>query len=213
MMKMHKIILIGLLLICLCSCTIFKVSDSEFIENLDSQSKMFDTFKMNGIIEYNYKQFSFRKNISLRKKDDSFRLDVFDSGLLGMSPSPFLSVYADTFFVYRMSSDEVVLNAEDKKNVELVVTTLRTIGTAIRNHKAELLKDRQVKINDISISMSRYGLIDVISVPLQCSKVKFMYSDSGLLSELIVNQGNKDVINIKIDKISTTKVKVLPIKN
>ncbi len=212
-MKLFKISAMLIVLAFLSSCSYFRISEDEFVRNLESQIELFKEFKISGIIEYNHKQFAFRKNISLRKKDKAMRLDIFDSGILGMKPTPFLSVYADSAFVFRSSDEQFTLSEYDEENIKLVVTVLRSISTYLIEKKAELVKNRKAKINDISVSVNKHGFLKIISVPLQCSEVKMIYSENDKLSELIVDQYNKDVINIKIDKIATSKVKVLPIIN
>ncbi len=212
-MRLLKLSVVLVLVVIVSSCAYFRISEDEFTSNLESQIELFTEFKISGVIEYNHKQFSFRKNISLRKKGNALRLDIFDSGIMGMNPTPFLSVYADTAFVFRSSAEDFVLSENDKENIKLVVTVLRSVSTSLSERKAELLRNRHVKIDDIMISTNKYGFLETVSVPLQCSEVKMNYRNNKGLSELIVEQYNKNVINIKIDKITTAKVKVLPIIN
>ena len=97
-----KIILFVIILV-LWSCATLTIDDYSkkeklLLEHLES----WKNFRIDGIIELNYKSFSFRKNISIRKNEQAFRLDIYDSGIMGMHPTPFVTVFMDTTIVLRL---------------------------------------------------------------------------------------------------------------
>jgi hypothetical protein len=53
-----------------------------------------NNFKSEGILEVAIKGFSLKKEFVLKKNSDSIRLDVIDSGIMSLLPSPFATFYA-----------------------------------------------------------------------------------------------------------------------
>ena len=93
-MKFKKAKLL-LLIVFLAGCaTLPKVDQQEklLLEHLQS----WETIRIDGIIEANYKSFAFRKNIAIRKNEGIIKLDIYDIGLFGIRPTPFISASFDS---------------------------------------------------------------------------------------------------------------------
>jgi len=54
------------------------------------------TFQIDGVVEINYKTLRFRKDIQILKNENFLKITLFESGIFGLSPTPFLYFYSDS---------------------------------------------------------------------------------------------------------------------
>ena len=106
-MKLPKLNILLLLTIILGGCAFNRQFDNAqkekmLIGHLDSWQE----FNAEGIIEMNFQQLSFRKNINLKKSDRNWKITVFDGGIFGMKPEPFLTVSIDSLISIKMPGTE-----------------------------------------------------------------------------------------------------------
>jgi hypothetical protein len=100
---------------------------------------------MVGIIELNYKEYVFRKSFSAQKNVEAFRLDVIDTGFMGLKPTPFFSLFADSLvYIKKFPEFELDIQALPKP---LTNMDLREIVKA--HHK--IRKEMQILIDELLI--------------------------------------------------------------
>ncbi|NQT64915.1 MAG: hypothetical protein HQ554_01920, partial [FCB group bacterium] len=107
-MKLNKFFLLFILLLFIVSCAfLLKPAESDKENLLFAHLKFWENIRIDGIIEANYKSFVFRKNITIKKNNHAFRLDIYDSGIFGMQPTPFISAYYDSVLTIRTPDQQI----------------------------------------------------------------------------------------------------------
>lgn len=198
-MKLHKFLLLIIISILLTNCSFFlrsAASDKErlLLEHL----KFWENIRIDGIIEANYKSLSFRKNITIKKNLEAMRVDIFDSGIFGMQPTPFISAYYDSVLIVRTPDQQVEkLTQTDSNSVDLsVLFNLPNLYSI----KGEIIQNKRLMIKDVIILFSDNMQIIEIYDQAQSGKVKFNYLTN--LHSIVFQKEDKEIINIQIDKIS-----------
>ncbi|MCK4358885.1 MAG: hypothetical protein KAW92_09110 [Candidatus Cloacimonetes bacterium] len=168
---MKKIILI-FLIFSITSCSILikpkKLTDNEIKEKILANLSYFKNCKASGIINLSLKNFELKSNSLLRKKNKKLRIDIFSSGLLGLSPSPQAQILFDDslniflpaksiLYVFKQDN-KVNLNFDlqqiikEYKNIEKTKTTC-----IISLHNTKLVFDK--KFNLILIQYEKLKII------------------------------------------------------
>ncbi len=199
---MKKLIFFLTFISILTSCSIMSKPDSLQQEKLFFKHlKSWEEFRIEGIIEANYKSFAFRKNIIIRKNTEAFRIDIFDSGIMGLKPSPFISVYMDSVFVLRMPQEFVFIKTDDLmfENISIIFDLEK-----IYAEKDQIVKNGSLVIEDSEVFFSKKMEIRKIVFPQM--QIYFQYNDE--LEFIYIEHNNKEIANIQIDKITHENIRI-----
>jgi hypothetical protein len=175
--------------------TLPKVVQQEILllEHLQS----WENIRIDGIIEANYKRFAFRKNITIRKNEEILKIDVYDTGLFGMHPTPFISAFLDSVLVFEMPDQPkpVVIYPKDLPDIPSFLHPV-----TLYEHKDQIINDHKIHIGNVEFTFSEKMQIIKIEDKDADFKIKFEYQDE--LVEIIFYKEDKEIANIQIDKIT-----------
>ncbi|MCK5050098.1 MAG: hypothetical protein KAS53_00055 [Candidatus Cloacimonetes bacterium] len=198
-MKLNKFFLLFILLIFVTNCAfLLKPAENDKEKLLSVHLKFWENIRIDGIIEANYKSFVFRKNITIKKNSSAFRVDIYDSGIFGMQPTPFISAYYDSVLTIRTPDQQInQLNRENKEEFDLsVLFKLSDLFTI----KDEIIKHQKLNYEDAIITFSDDMKISEISNNTNPNKIVFHYLQN--LASITFYKDEKEIINIQIDKIT-----------
>ena len=198
-MKLNKFFLLFILLIFVTNCAfLLKPAENDKEKLLSVHLKFWENIRIDGITKANYKSFVFRKNITIKKNSSAFRVDIYDSGIFGMQPTPFISAYYDSVLTIRTPDQQInQLNRENKEEFDLsVLFKLSDLFTI----KDEIIKHQKLNYEDAIITFSDDMKISEISNNTNPNKIVFHYLQN--LASITFYKDEKEIINIQIDKIT-----------
>ncbi|MFC1887471.1 hypothetical protein ACFLYK_01535 [Candidatus Cloacimonadota bacterium] len=171
-----------------------------------------ETFQLEGIIEVNHKVFSFRKNIILKKTWKKIRLDIFDSGVLGLSPTPFLSAYYDSLLILRLpGNNELTEISGEKLEKDFSYLDFFLNIEQLNQHKGDILADNQLELDNFLFKFSEDMKIIGIDQPGKRRAIVLEYDED--LNEIIYLDKEKKIADIIIDKITFSEVSIRSLTN
>ncbi len=205
----NKIVILLILISLVSSCAIFTKLDKVqkeklLLEHLNS----WKSFRIEGIIEVNYKSFAFRKNIILQKNNNIIRIDIFSSGITGLKPTPFFSAYFDSVLVLRLpdQSESTKIKDIELKNISIFFNELQ----GFYSQKDKIIENQSLISRDYEVYFSYEMEIEKISLQKEKIKINLEYdNDFSLIS---IEQDKKEVVNIQIDKITRNNIEIKPLK-
>lgn len=117
---MKKIVLV-FLIFSITSCSILikpeKLTDDEIKEKISKNLSYLNNCKASGIINFSINNFELKSNFLLRKKNKKLRIDIFSSGLLGLSPSPQAQVlFDDSLNIFLAPKNILYVFSQDNKD-------------------------------------------------------------------------------------------------
>lgn len=156
-----------------------------------------EDFRLNGIIELNYKQFAFRKNIFIRKEMQKVNLKIFDGGIFGMNAKPFLSAQMDSMlWVTNSTGDKTAYDISNLDGLKFLQNP-----QLIHSYKNDIIYEQLAIIeNNIFIHFSDKMEITKIEQQDSNYEIEFVYNPE--LSQIIVTESKKVLLKIDVDKIS-----------
>jgi hypothetical protein len=200
------LIAITILLLCFCLPLTGKVTPAKQLKaNLDK----WQAFRWQGIIQVQSSALSLRKNFVLAKTEDALRIDVLDSGVMGLGASPLVSLYMQ---------DTAVLSAptiEQLKGIDLnwflppgTVTSLVHFtdslfvmqkdilaGKKVTTGKTEYTFDKKFRLSGIKSPGTGLKAIITYNNSNQPTKIRFEYSGSQV-AEMLINERKYNGISI-----------------
>lgn len=197
-MKLNKFFLLLILLFFVSSCS-FLPKPAEYNKEklLYEHLQFWENIRIDGIIEANYKSFVFRKNIAIKKNNSAFRIDIYDSGIFGMQPTPFISVYYDSVLTIRTPDQQISqLNQGNKEEFDLSILFELSDLLAMKN---EIIKHQKLNYKDVIIIFSDDMKIIEIRSNTNSTIISFNYLQD--LDSITFQKEEKEIINIQIDKI------------
>ena len=198
-MKLNKFFLLFILLLFITSCAfLLKPVENDKEKLLYAHLKFWENIRIDGIIEANYKSFVFRKNITIKKNSSAFRIDIYDSGIFGMQPTPFISAYYDSILTIRTPDQQInLLNYGNKEEFDLSI--LFELADLFTN-KDEIFKHQKLNYKDAIIIFSDDMKISEIGSNTNSTKIIFNYLQD--LDSITFHKKETEIINIQIDKIT-----------
>jgi len=178
---------------------------------LQNNLRKWENYRLDGIVEMNYKQFSFRKNIVVRKNITAFRFDIFDSGIMGLHPTPFISAYIDSIIVLRLPNQKETLKMEfsDEKKETAFFNFLKNYK-AIFARKEQILKSGKAEIDGSVFYFSPE--MEIVKIITADFTINFVYDNSQNPLRITLFSEKKKIAEIQIDKISYQKPEIEPLK-
>jgi hypothetical protein len=198
-MKLNKFFLLFILLLFITNCAfLLKPAEIDKEKLLYKNLQFWENIRIDGIIEANYKNFVFRKDITIKKNSSVFRIDIYDSGIFGMQPTPFISAFYDSVLTIRTPDQQINLpNYGNKEEFDLSI--LFQLSDLFTN-KDEIIKNQKFNYKDVVIIFSDDMKISEIRNNTNSSKITFIYLQD--IDSITFQKEEKEIINIQIDKIT-----------
>ena len=185
------------------SCaTLQKPNDLQKSKQLQMHLQRWQHFRIDGIIQVNHNNLILRKNVTFRKNENILRLDIFDTGFLGLSPTPFLSVSLDSTLIIRNPNNlKIPLITRDDFLFFLEISELL-------KYQNEIITNKKVKINGYEFNFTEnYEISQIVK---NSNLVKFQYAE---FITAIAFQNNESVVaEISIDTINFNKPNIPKLK-
>ncbi|NQT65371.1 MAG: hypothetical protein HQ554_04255, partial [FCB group bacterium] len=123
---------------------------------------------------------------------------IYDSGIFGMQPTPFISAYYDSVLTIRTPDQQInMINPESNEEIDLsILFQLPKLFVA----KDEIMTEQKLNYNDAEIIFSNNMKISEISNNTNSTKIYFNYLHD--LDSITFLKEEKEIINIQIDKIT-----------
>lgn len=195
MFKFRRIFLL-IFLINLISCS-YLIKTKKNREALLSQylNKM-QAFRIDGVIEINYNQLAFRKNVTIIKQTNNAKIIIYEAGLFGLKPEPFISL--------TIRNDEIInFESELLLNNEMQYTEMFNfinMFNSMKTQKDEIINNQQTNFRNYEFIFTDDMKLDKIHNYQENFKVEFSYN--GSLNELIFHKDNINIGKITVDKFS-----------
>ncbi len=197
-----------LLFLLLFGCATFQKTD--FAQNeklLSTHLKEWKNIRIDGIIELNYRSFSFRKNVVIKKTGNIGRIDIFDSGVFGLKPNPFISAYFDSTLFVRFPEQTKFTKIDNSSlKRELPDLSFIKIFDELVSHKTKIIKEKEYRNNNFIFYFSDEMKLKKIELAQEKFYVVFDYSKE--LSKISIFKNLKEIANIQIDKITHKNIKI-----
>jgi len=154
-------------------------------------------FKLNGIVELNYKHYAFRKNIYINKEQEKMDLKVFDGGIFGMAPKPFITARIDSIlWVSEQGGELKPFQIPNFSGLQFLQNP-----QLLYSYKDEIIQKQAVTIDEkTSINFSQN--MEITNIEMTDSNYKIAFDYNPQLSQIIVTEKKKVLLKIDVDKIS-----------
>ena len=208
-MKLSKFFLLIILLFFVTSCAfLIKPSEKSKEKLLYTHLKFWENIRIDGIIEVNYKSFVFRKDISIKKNSSAFRIDIYDTGIFGMQPTPFISAYYDSVLTIRTPDQQITqLNQGKKEEFDLSILFELSDLFAMKD---EIITRQKLNYKDAIIIFSDEMNISEILNNINLTTISFNYLQG--LDSITFHKEETEIINIQIDKITPLNEEIHKLK-
>ncbi|MBC8384412.1 MAG: hypothetical protein H8E57_02710 [Candidatus Cloacimonetes bacterium] len=191
-----------LLFVSIGCASLSKLEHSTKEKLLTNHLKSWKHLRIDGIVEFNYKSFSFRKNITIRKNEQALRFDIYDAGIMGLHPTPFITAYLDTNFVVRFphQTKPVDFSKLDPKQEIPDFSFLHNIENLLESRK-EIIENRIVEKENFNILFSKKMQIEKVDFVRDSMLVVFDYDLDSKLTKMSFADKKKTIAEIQVDKI------------
>jgi len=198
---MRKIISVFLIFL-ICSCSLLikqkELTDEKTKEKIVTNLSYLRSCKASGIINLSLKNFELKSNFLLRKKNKKFRIDIFNSGLLGLSPSTQAQILFDDSLHIFLPVKKIlyVFRQNNKVNLNLDLQKIVRESENIEKMNTQFI----FLLSDVKLVFDqKFNLILI-----RYEKVKIILNDyqNNLPYNLTISQNEKEIASFTIDKWS-----------
>lgn len=202
-MRYKSIIFPGILILLLCSCSIFKIDTNEQKQKLFSEIELWQDFRIDGIIKLYTAEFNLIKDVTIIKDPTMLKMTLYDTGLFGFSPQPFASLMvADSVYI-NIPSIEDPMQLDQIQSMIAGLTVFKNGFLAeqeIEQDMIEIIRTRKYETAAQTLKFNRkMQLEDVILKDSQID-LKIMRGFSLHPEAIEIYYQNKLSVMIEIDK-------------
>ncbi len=170
------------------------------------------SFKMEGLAEVQFKMFVFRKNFVVSKNKEAMRFDMLDSGVFGMGASN-ISVYMDsTMQIYGLwGRNSLEIEAPDLLQSMYQWTNNLEIDD-LDPYLNDILEKNEFTKDGVRFVFNEQMRLKLFTIDELSIRVDLNYDFGANLSEINVYLSNLKICNLRIDKISYDNISVSKLK-
>ena len=197
----NKLFPTKLFLLFFAGCSFFLPNGDHSLENkYILELDKWNTFQMEGVAEIYQDELVLRKYFKAQKNPQALRIDLIESGLLGIHPTPFASIYADTSLTMRTPPDYTIKT--NNLNFPIDLNYLKMFSKTISINK--IYQD------------SLFSLQFTNEMFLKCIETEGFHLDleynQNTLAKIIIFNKNKKLAKLTIDKIQYEYKKIKQLK-
>jgi hypothetical protein len=208
---LSAVLLFALLL--LNGCSLFREVEIPEEILLKDHLQGWQDFRIEGIVELTHGQLRLRKNVSINKTPQYLELTVFDSGIFGLRPSPFLSVRIDS----TLTMDLPIIPGTEVNADSLLVTSfniedINTFLNEMKDNSRDILRERKYvkgKTEFLFNDNMQISLIRTINEEGEESSgnLRLVYDRDNLLERITLSQNDKSLIIVHVDRVTYRSIK------
>jgi len=207
-MKLGK--LLFSLMITIMSCSFNTISEQKDVNKFKEAINKWHRFRWEGIIEFRHGQLNFRKEFILKRNTKEISINIFDSGIFGISPTPFISVILDSTYSINSSNSsvkqEIVNNFVNTTNLNHIPTRLNNLINQIEANENKIISTKSITINGTNVFFNDQFHICRIFLKKMNLELILDYKYNKSLSNIKLISDKTKLIDIKIDKVSYGKI-------
>lgn len=209
-MQLHRaaLLMIVITIVLLSACAAPNNRQAE--KRLLLELKKWESFDSHGIAEISYKGLSLRKMFNAAKNHDTLRLDIFDGGIMGVTPEPLISIYAGEYIALQSS----LLPILEQMNPAMLIPSdgLAMFGNAdslFTKHGAEIIQNRMLQLGEIQISFLVDYRLDSIHDPESNATIQANYNSNRSLSELVFSSAEDIQLKLIFDEVAYIEPEII----
>jgi uncharacterized protein YceK len=203
-MKRAIVLILVVFLVIGCS-SIKELTKRQKDELVRANLSYLNAFKSQGVLEISLKGFSFKKEFVLKKNHESLRLDVLDSGIMSLLPSPFATLYV---------KDQVLLTNYNKGFFPDLVQDKFPLNEFFDLEKLpQGIIDEIVKNRKFTIAILQFEFDDLYrmnKIMMNNDVITFKYIANDLVK--IEFESSKADVTIDFDTFETGEFEIKPIE-
>lgn len=206
---MHRFLIAVLLPIIISGCLTVDLTPEQKAERLDLFSQQWNSFRVIGVLEVRSEGYAFRKDAAIRKNGRRVRLDVFDGGLMGLRPSPWLSAVYDSTLTFRLPP-EIDRETFDPVLLEqLLGHTLAGVDRALQTEREQILVAGKIDMGQgTTLQFDRNIRPSHVTFSGQNLVIEFEWNSRGELLEITGRTAHQVLFILTVDEMEYKEVEV-----
>ncbi|MBI9031532.1 hypothetical protein JEZ13_05985 [bacterium] len=203
-MKRAYILIVAILFMVGCS-SVKQLSEKQKEKLARTNLAYLNNFNSRGVVDISVKGFSLKKEFFLKKNSKSLRLDILDSGIMSLLPSPFASLYVE---------DKILVTNYNKGFFPDLVSEQFPVNQFLDLEKLpqgiidEIIKNRKFTIAIIQFEFDeKYRLHQII---MNENKTTFEYQNNDLYRINFLSP--KAEVKFDFDSFETGDVLIKPVE-
>lgn len=180
-------------------------------EQLRQEMLKWENFDAEGVAQISYMGLSLRKMFVFGKTSDELRFDIIDGGILGVGPSPLISVYLGDYF--SLQSDllpQLNLAAKAALNFKPSMGPLRDINGLVDAFADSIIINNRLNLEGIQLTFSPQLRLQKIYEEESKAEINISYTPKGE-PDIITLRMKSAEVELMIDKIDYGKASVAPL--
>jgi|GEM_PF-1420815 len=197
------ILVTALLLVLLSGCSLFVKTDAAKEELLLQHLQTWRNFHLEGIAEITINQFRLRKNVHVNRTEEFLNITLFDSGIFGLRPTPFLKVNIDSKFSLSLPDNIIEMISGLPEEDDIDIDMINTLIDELESNRREIVMNGKLTIKDTEIAFTQEMKIDRIQVNDDEDEIvlEFDYRRNDL-SKIVFFLNSNRLLEISVDTIS-----------
>ncbi len=202
-MQNFRIIYLILISLALSSCSIFRIDNNISQDDFAKELILWQNFRLDGIVKITDQNFNLIKNITITRDSLQLKVILYDTGIFGISPSPFARIIiTDSIFIKIPSLDD----PQFYDQLEELITGLEIMKSGffdqqeLLNNYSRIKRDLYYENQNRQLKFNKNLQLVSLTLKKKPLELKIKRGYSVLPEEITIYFQKKLAITIEIDK-------------
>lgn len=179
---------------------------------LETNLKQWEQFRWQGIVQVESSAFSLRKNFVLAKNEEALRMDVLDSGVLGLQAKPLVTIYM---------KDRIELEAPAIKQLAGIdpnwflppgaLKGMINFTDSLRSRSSEIISKRKLELDAALFTFDKNYRLSSIKSDLTGLELNISYNRRNQPTKVIIKRRDERLAELQINEQKYGKIDIQPL--
>lgn len=204
--------LLFLIIIMLLSMNSLLLAKKNPAKLLQQNIQSWEQFRWQGIIQVQSSAFAIRKYFVLARNQEAARLDILDSGIMGLAAKPLVSVYV---------KDKIVLSAPSIKQLEGIdpnwfipqnsIDQFVHFSDSLLARQSEIITNRKIKSGESVYYYDKKYRLSQIQSPKLGIEANVTYNRRNQPTKISIKYGGEPLVEIQITDRTYKNIEIEPL--
>ncbi len=182
------------------------------VAKLENNLKQWEQFRWQGIVQVESSAFSLRKNFVLAKNEEALRMDVLDSGVLGLQAKPLVTIYI---------KDRIELEAPTIKQLAGIdpnwflppgaLKGMINFTDSLRNRSSEIISKRKLELDAALFTFDKNYRLSNIKSEMTSLELAITYNRRNQPTKVIIKRRDERLAELQINEQKYGKIDIKPL--
>jgi hypothetical protein len=208
---MRKLLIITLIMLMSMSLSLY--AKTKAVKQLEQNLQQWEQFRWQGILQVQSSAFSIRKNFVLSKNSEALRLDVLDSGVMGLQAKPLVTLYIKDSIQFEAPTIKELIGIDLNWFVpKSMVQTMLNFTDSLKTKEQEIISTKKVTTDKTVFTFDKKLRLTTVANKASGFEAHIIYNRHNQPTKMHIKHRGSQVAELLINERIFKNIEIEPLK-